>query len=335
MTLGGTSLLVPVRDASQIGEARRAAVRFGVALGFDEADTGKLAIVATEAAANLARHGHGGDLLLRRADGAGLAIEVLALDRGPGIVDVARAFEDGHSTGGTPGTGLGAIRRLSAACELFSAPGAGTALMARLEADRPWATGVTMEIGAVSLPIGGETVCGDGWSVAFTPRGATAMVVDGLGHGPSAALAAQEAVRIFSGESRGRPREIIEAIHGALRATRGAAVGVAEIDTEARSVTFAGVGNIAGTILGPGFARSTVSLGGIVGHEFRRAQEFHYPWPEGAVLVMHSDGLQSQWKLDPYPGLAESHPALISGILYRDYSRGRDDVTVLALRETR
>ena len=74
---------------------------------------------------------------------------------------------------------------------------------------------------------------------------------------------------------------------------------------------------------------------GTVGHAVRKIQEFTYPWPPGAHLVMHSDGLATGWSLDRYPGLMRRHPSLIAGVLYRDYSRGRDDVTVLVARMQR
>jgi hypothetical protein len=78
------------------------------------------------------------------------------------------------------------------------------------------------------------------------------MVADGLGHGPLAAKAAMEAVRVFSECAAGSPGELIEAVHGPLRATRGAAVAVASIDLTRRVMTFAGVGNIAGSVLAGG-----------------------------------------------------------------------------------
>jgi hypothetical protein len=75
-----------------------------------------------------------------------------------------------------------------------------------------------------------------------------------------------------------------------------------------------------------------VSRNGIVGHRIRTIQEFTYPLHKEALLVMHSDGLATRWGLDRYPGLAKRHPSLIAGVLYRDYRRIRDDVTVVVAR---
>ena len=47
---------------------------------------------------------------------------------------------------------------------------------------------------------------------------------------------------------------------------------------------------------------------------------------------MHSDGLTTHWTLERLPGLAARHPSLIAGVLYRDFKRGRDDVTVVVAR---
>ena len=81
-------------------------------------------------------------------------------------------------------------------------------------------------------------------------------------------------------------------------------------------------------------SRHLVSTNGTVGHDVRKVQEFSYPFPTDAVLVLHSDGLTSHWNLSNYPGLLRKPPGLIAGILYRDYQRGTDDVTVVAARAT-
>jgi hypothetical protein len=116
-----------------------------------------------------------------------------------------------------------------------------------------------------------------------------------------------------------------------LRSTRGAAAAVAAVDLAGGTITYAGVGNISGMILGPQGGRSLVSHNGTLGHAARTFQEFAYPFAGHATLVMHTDGLLSRWALDAYPGLTRRDPALLAGILYRDFRRGRDDVTVLAV----
>lgn len=332
MEVGGFSLRVT--DASQSGEARRLAHAVARGVGFDEADAGKVAIAVTESATNLVKHGGGGELVVRVLnDGPVAGVEMLALDKGSGIASVAESLRDGFSTAGSPGTGLGAIGRLSALFEIYSAPKAGTALLARFWPHRGTPDADPFEVGAVSVPKPGEEVCGDGWAVARQPDGLVVLVVDGLGHGPDAAQAAEMAVRVFLKERAVAPEDAIQVIHDALRSTRGAAVAIAEIDCERRLVRFSGVGNIGGWVLSGGQSRSMVSHHGTAGVAVRKVAEFTYPWPERSLLVMHSDGIGSRWNLDAYPGLAVRHPALVAGVLYRDFARGRDDATVVVVRE--
>ena len=338
-----SAVAFPVSDPSQIGEARRYASTLAAEIGFDETLSGQVAIVASEAATNLVRHGAGGELHVRGTpggEGAPATLEVLAIDKGPGIGDMGQAMRDGFSTGGTSGTGLGAIDRLATAFDIYSMPSGGTALVARFAARGapPAAATITpwLRVGAVSLPHPAEQVCGDAWAVDVAPDRALLMIADGLGHGPSAATAATEAVRAFRENVARTTSAIVQHAHGALRGTRGAAIGIAEIDRAAGVVRFSGVGNITAAVIdvaGAGGSRSLISHNGIVGHEMRKVQEVSVPWSSGSVLVMASDGLQTSWKLDRYPGLASRDPALAAAVLYRDYTRGRDDVTVLVARE--
>ena len=327
------AMTLPLRmeEASQPGEARRLAVSLADDLGFDDPLRGQVALVVTEVATNLVKHARGGELLMRAIDGPAPGLEVLALDRGPGMDDFARCLADGYSTAGSPGTGLGAIARLARLLDVHSAPGLGTALLVQMG---PPLKDPAIDLGAVNLPYPGEAECGDSWVVREHDGLVSLMVVDGLGHGPLAADAAAEAVRAFHDHAPRGPAGAIEAIHPFLKGTRGAALAIAALDPAREQIRYAGVGNIAGVILDPGGERpkSLISHNGIVGHELRKAQEFAYPWPGGAMLVMNSDGLATHWRPDRYPGLAARHPALVAGLLYRDHRRGRDDVTVLAAR---
>jgi anti-sigma regulatory factor (Ser/Thr protein kinase) len=332
---GIVTRLLPVHDASQVGEARRATAAVAQEAELEEELIGRLSIVATEAATNLARHAKDGVLLVRcLVTGRGVGMEVIAVDRGPGIADIGRALEDGFSTGGTMGSGMGAIRRQADEFDVYSQPGAGTVLVARL-----WARGATVRpaatedlaAGVVCLPHPAEQACGDGWCVTRQDSRSSLLVVDGLGHGPSAAEAAEIAIGVFR-ERRDAPAGMIEALHRALRGTRGAALAVAEVDAAAGRVHFAGVGNISAMLFSPGAKMSSMpSHSGIVGHQMRKVQEFAYDWTPSSTLVMHSDGLATRWRMEQYPGLLGRDPSLLAAILHRDHTRGRDDVTVMVL----
>jgi anti-sigma regulatory factor (Ser/Thr protein kinase) len=326
---------IAVTEVTQVGEVRRAVAAFTTLLGFESAAASRASIVATEAANNLVKHAREGIMVLRSLESAGdLGIEVLALDNGPGMGDLGRCLRDGFSTAGSPGTGLGAIVRLSAFTDFYSRPPTGTALLMRFWSglSAPPPSPHCLQVGAVSLAKSGEEVCGDAWAVAREDERTLLLIADGLGHGPAAAEASRTAVRIFRDNTHLALVEILQTIHRALRSTRGAAIAVAKVDLDAEVIRFSGVGNIAGVVLAGGASQSMMSHNGTVGHEARKFQELTYPFPKGALLVMHSDGLMSRWGFDAYPGLLSHDPALVAGVLYRDFQRGRDDVTVLVAR---
>ena len=283
---------------------------------------------------NLVKHASGGELIVQPIEAGGVVgLEILVLDRGPGMEDVSACMRDGFSTSGTPGHGLGAVARLSDVFDLYSRPSQGTALLSRVwlgapPAVRP-AASPGFECRGVSVAKSGEPVCGDGWAVEVRESGLTLLVVDGLGHGAHAADAAAQAVQAFRREAWQEPQFVLDTLHRALRATRGAAAAIAQVDASERILHYTGVGNISGTIATPGKTTSLVSYGGIVGHQVRKIQQFSYPWPPQATLVMHSDGIATQWRLDQYPGIMKRDPALTAALLYRDFKRGRDDATVV------
>jgi anti-sigma regulatory factor (Ser/Thr protein kinase) len=324
-----------IDDPSEVPAARRTAAKLAEQLGFDAAAAGHVAVVVTEIGTNILKHGGGGEIMLhavRRGEVHG--IEIVGLDRGKGIADLARSFRDGYSTAGSPGTGLGAIRRRSGRFDICSVPSQGTALVATLWARTPTAQpSRTVDVGMAGAAYAGEPVSGDAWAVEHLSGRTLLLVVDGLGHGLVAAEAAREAVRLFRDNVRHSPGAIVQAIHDGLRSTRGAAVAVTELLSQPRLAKFAGLGNISAAIISAAGRRHLVSHNGTAGHSMRRIDEFSYPWPTDAMLVMHTDGLATHWDLGRYPGLLERSPSLVAAVLYRDFSRRRDDVTVLVATE--
>jgi len=328
------SVAITITESSQTGEARRLAMALATRLGFQETQRGKVGIVVTEIANNLVQHARGGVMLLRSLkQDLPVGIEVLSLDKGPGMVDVDECLQDGFSTAGTSGNGLGAILRLSNLLQIYSIPKQGTALLAHIWSDSAsHPPQQTLEIGAICLPKQGEDISGDAWACEVDDDRSLLLVVDGLGHGAAAASAASQALRIFQDDRHLSPGAMVEAAHAALRSTRGAVLAIAEINFEQQSVYFAGIGNISATIFSFNKHHNLLSHNGTVGHEIRKIQEFSYPWYGNGLLIMHSDGLDTKWRLDRYPGLSQKHPSLIAGLLYRDFNRERDDVTVLVAK---
>jgi len=324
---------VPLSDTSSTAEARRAGARMAASLGLSETRSGEAAIIITEAARNAVVYGGGGQLLLSGTkSGDDARMDILVLDKGPGIADLTRALQDGYSTGGTPGTGLGAIRRMADVFDVFS-NGKGTALFARIAQCEPsQQSRPAVDFAGFTAPYPGESTCGDNIACEIHGDRCIVLVADGLGHGPQAAEAADEAVRIFKVYSSNPPGDIITRLHDALKKERGVAAAVAEIRPLAGSLTYAGVGNIAGSILSNTLSRSLVSHNGTLGHVMARVQEFKMEWPKDGILIMHSDGLQSRWDLSRYPGILARQPALIAGVLLRDFRRERDDASILVMK---
>ncbi len=320
---------IPVTDMSSVGEARRRALLVGQRLGFDETRSGELALLATESSRNVLLHGGGGDIVVSGIAGAGQPVaRILAMDKGPGIANVGRAMEDGYSTAGTMGEGMGAMKRVATRLEVFTGR-SGTILLLELGDDV--ARG-TLRIAGLAVPHPGERLCGDAWTVHHGDGWMKILLVDGLGHGHDAADAANEAVEAFHRHAELKPAELLSTLHDALKKTRGAVAAVAEIRPEERVLTYAGIGNISAVMLSAGASRSLVSHNGTLGMVTSRIQEFRAEWPADAVLVLHSDGLHSRWDLASYAGLITRHPAVIGGVLLRDFRRIRDDASVVVVK---
>ena len=349
----------PIDDASQVGEARRAAQALATELAFDEESAGRLALAVTELGTNLFRHvgpGRHAALLIGVDETDGLGVQVLSLDQGDGM-DLPRCLQDGYSTGGTAGTGLGAIRRMADRFGGFSAPQRGTVLAARFgpRADRSRAStpaalssgtappnnvaaDTAFDVAGLSLAAPGETVSGDAWALRCDAgQGGerwTLAVADGLGHGVDAAEAADKLMTLLARAESGHlasPAAFLERSHDALRSTRGAASAALSLAPDG-PLLFAGAGNISGRLISGVSDRTLLSQHGTLGVQIRRLQDVVYDWPPYAVLVLFSDGIVSRWTLEETPGLLQADPAVIAGWILRDHLRGRDDATVVVVR---
>lgn len=320
---------ISVTDPSSVGESRRTALAIGQRLGFDDRRAGEFALLATEASRNILAHAREGQIILAgHNDGDSPLAQIVAIDKGPGIPDISRAMDDGFSTSGTMGAGLGAMKRMASTFEIFSGAG-GTIVL--LEVGEP-ARRRGIQIAGLACPYPGERVCGDDWIYHFEADRIVALICDGLGHGYGAAEAAREAVATFRHNLTLAPGEMLYTVHEALRKTRGAVAAVVEICPDTGKLTYSGVGNISCVLMNEGASRGLVSHNGTLGVATPRIQEFQCDWSPGATLILHSDGVQTRWDLSSYAGLLARHPAIIGGAIIRDFRRHRDDASVVVIK---
>ena len=128
--------VIPVDEVSRVGEIRRAALSLARAEGLDESLSGNVALVATEISTNLLKHARGGEVFLTPlSDRIARGVEILAIDRGPGMGELGQCLTDGYSSGQSPGTGLGAITRLSREFDIYTERDRGTVMVSQIRGE--------------------------------------------------------------------------------------------------------------------------------------------------------------------------------------------------------
>jgi anti-sigma regulatory factor (Ser/Thr protein kinase) len=324
-------LRVSIEESSGIAEARRQAIHLAVTLNFSEARAAELGLAITEVVTNILKHaGHGYLFIACIEREESLGVEVVAVDAGPGIDSLDYYLQDGNSTAGTYGIGFGTMRRLADEFSIYASQGTAVRLM--FWNSRPKFGDSAWELGAISIPIQGEDLCGDQWCFMDDGVQAVIAVADGLGHGPDAAVAGTAAMEAISNDFQQSPLVLMQRANLRLRSTRGAALAIARFDGDLKRISFAGIGNVSMTLLNPEKRYHLVSLSGIVGANPRKVQEFSQEFESGVLLVAHSDGVATRWDLQTYPDLLVAHPSLIASIVFRDFCRVRDDATLVVLR---
>lgn len=328
-----------VNEPSQVAEVRRVAAELARAENMTEAECGKLALIATEASTNLVKYGKAGAVTLTRyVEGTQHGVQLIAVDSGPGFADFAASARDGHSTAGSLGIGLGVIMRSSTFFDVYSVPGEGTAMVARLAhaaARKPATALAPFEFAVRATPMKGQVECGDAWSVREFGARQLICIVDGLGHGPLAAMASARAIAVFeAARPDDTPAAIMTRAHEQLKETRGAVMGILALDRQANTADYCGIGNIAAAIHLGTESRHLLSIEGTVGYRMRGTRTQTVPWESTAVAVLYTDGLSGRWGPARYPGLLSRHPSLIASVLFRDHARDTDDATIVVARRS-
>lgn len=183
------------------------------------------------------------------------------------------------------------------------------------------------------LALGGQAESGDLHFVSQAADEVLLGLVDGLGHGPEAALAARSAVAALE-SGPGQPLvERFERCHTELKRTRGVVMSLASIDVPARTLSWVGIGNIECVLVRAGGAgtrlESIMLLGGVVGHQLPRMRASQVAIEAGDVLVMATDGIRGGFRSDL--STIETPQKLAERVLRR-HGREIDDALVLVAR---
>ncbi len=300
---------IRITHSSAVAQVRRIVATHAAAFGWGAEEEGAANVIATELATNIAKHAREGIVVVNSGtDGSAGHLQMVAMDRGPGMADVARCLEDGYSTAGSPGTGFGAARRMSRRFDVVSTPGKGTLIAAAYAPTWKEAESAGLQLGVICVAREGEEVCGDLWAVRREGSQLIAMVCDGLGHGVLAAQAATLARECFLTSVVLDLKPLMEAMHEALKPSRGAAVALASVDLRTGVLTFCGVGNVTAVVVTGHETRHLVSHNGIVGHRTTRIAEFGATCRPGSSLVMHTDGVSARWRPDEWGGCGSAIP---------------------------
>lgn len=331
-----------IPDRSFVSITKRDIAKLALGWGFSEVEIGKINIAVSELVTNLIKFSpQGGEILVRPIGQPIDTLEIISLDKGPGMDEPVRMQEDGVSTYGSAGEGLGAIKRQSSLFDLYTLPGFGTVVLVHISKGKP-ATKIVqpspkLEVGFIMVPLSKEIFCGDGFDISISNTRTDLLVLDGLGHGAHAHEASQQATKAFREHLSLDPANRMRAIHNSIKKTRGA-VGLAATIRN-NTIEYCGIGNISGklftmeaSLLGAQY-KNIISYNGILGHNIPTTlNNQQLEWVRNKTLVLHSDGIKSRWDLNKYTNLLRHHPTTIASVLYLDHSRHTDDTLVVVCK---
>lgn len=189
-------------------------------------------------------------------------------------------------------------------------------------------------VAARAIP--GEWESGDQYLVAPFSHGVLIAVVDGLGHGSKAAVAAKTAIATLA-EHAGEPVvSLVQHCHTALRRTRGAVMSLATLNGLDNTMSWLGIGNVEGVLVSSrqGPAPRNVSLllrGGIVGDRLPRLLPSTMQLTPGDLLFFGTDGIRSTFIQDIQ--YVEQPFGLMHQLFFR-HGRNTDDALLLGAKWT-
>jgi negative regulator of sigma-B (phosphoserine phosphatase) len=172
---------------------------------------------------------------------------------------------------------------------------------------------------------------GDQYLVRPICDGVLVAVVDGLGHGPEAAMAARMAIAVLDTHADEPVAPLLRRCHERLRPTRGAVLSLASFSARA-TMTWIGVGNVDGILLRAGQGGNPerlLSRGGLVGHRLPLLESATVSVMQGDTLIFTTDGIRGDFAEGPEWGYL---PPPSAERILAEHGKATDDALVVVAR---
>jgi len=328
---------IDILHSAEIAMARRAARQIAEAVGIDSHGCDEVALVASELASNLVKHGGGGSLVFAPISmPPRLGLQIEAFDDGPGIAKAKDALMDGYSTSGSLGYGLGTVNRLMDEFEIIPRNERGTHIVCRkwVRDHPPSLRPSPFEIGIATRPKPGFDQNGDDFVVKHWADNTLVGVIDGLGHGEPAHLASVAARNYVESHYDLPLDDLFRGAGFACRGTRGCVMALAQFDWEREKITFGSVGNIEARVIGNSTPVNLIVRRGIVGLSAPEAHICEHAWGPEYMLALHSDGVSARWSWRDFPHLVGKTATQIARGMLQTLAKPTDDATILIVKKT-
>jgi len=303
-------------------------------LGVNALKQENMLLVASELVSNNVKHASGrGMVQLWKQPGN--ILDLISLDFGPGIANLANAEEDGYSSVNTLGKGLGAIRRLSDESYIYTQQAnpvqqkkwSGTVILARFHLDKEYKEAKSgFKFGLFSRSLSDERFNGDRIYLQRAGKLLRWLHLDGLGHGEEAQSATNDLANYLTDYDS--PENILKLIDRQLVKTRGAVAVTGEIDLAKCNLRFSGIGDMSAHVYNQDQMQQFAFAPGILGREHRSATDLQIEFGKKCVIVTASDGIRRNWDTANFVGLFNQHPQLIAYTLGNIMGRISDDQSI-------
>ncbi|MDH5711731.1 MAG: ATP-binding protein [Gammaproteobacteria bacterium] len=330
-----------VRDESGLVLLRSRFKAVGRRKGFREVMLEKIELVCNEIVSNQIKHARGSGMI-QIWDNESYqqpTLDIFALDYGPGIEDLEYAIQDGTTTTGTMGRGLGAIQRLSTESAFYTRTvdeldrecWHGTAVWSRfVEGKQKQSSG--FQYGIYSRALRDDFFNGDGVQIRNDNTRLRWIHMDGLGHGKEAAEAICPARNVLDADEDNL-ESVMQHLGRVFQSGRGAVAVVGELDASEERLSITGVGDMSAKLICNGELNTMALAAGVLGHSHRSVNIEHIHFPRQAVFISASDGIR-KWSLNTLPQLWRHHPQMIALVMGQILGRTNDDRSILVIRKS-